>query len=74
MIIFLILSLSSDKPSSAKKTKAREKGSKTPKTTGGGDGGGKGGANTSPSDNIDITKPHWTLRVVTDSDVRNKYM
>ena len=68
----IFISLSSDKPSSAKKTKVREKGSKTPKVTGGGEGGKGGGANQSQSDNIDVTKPHWTLRVVTDSDVRNK--
>lgn len=69
MISFSLSSL--DKPSSAKKTKGRDKGTKTPKAAAGGDGGGKGGATpTQPIDNIDATKPHWTLRIVTESDVR----
>ena len=48
-----------DKSSSSKKGKSRA-GTKTPKTS----------APPQPHDGIDVSKPHWILRVVTDLEVR----
>jgi hypothetical protein len=44
-----------DKPTSGKKSRGRDKGTKTPKPT-----------SQTLTDGIDISKPHWTLRVVTN--------
>ena len=53
------------KPSSGKKTKGRDKGTKTPKAA--------GNLPQSSPDGLDTTKPHWTLRVVTNTEV-SKYL